>query len=136
MKKVLIVFMILSLPLLTIAQSEMKPEIDKRLYEVFEADFLEKMQIEKPHFIQYQNFYLDNSYETIDFPKGKTSEYPIIEIDNLENLNIIQLKNKGLIKTSQDYPNFYLIKDTDKVLMILSNKDFVKKLNQHLGRKV
>lgn len=134
MRKVFLVFMILSLPLITIAQSETKPEIDKRLYEVFEADFLEKMQIEKPHFIQYQNFYLDNSYDIIDFPKGKVSEYPIIEIENLEEFNILQLKKKGIFKTSQDYPNFYIIKDSNKILMILSNKEFLKQLNQHLGR--
>lgn len=134
MKKVLFLFTILMLPFFAASQSETKPEIDERLYAVFEADFLEKMQNEKPYFIKYQNFYLDNSYEIIDFPKGKTSEYPIIEIDDLEKINIIKLQNEGLFGTSQDYANFYIIKDSNKILMILSNKDFVKKLNQHLGR--
>jgi len=134
MRKVLIIFMTLCLPLITIAQNETKPEIDKRLYEVFEADFLEKMQQEKPHFIQFQNFYLDNSYEIVDFPEGKTSEYPIIVIEDLENINIIALKNQDAFKTNQDYPNFYIIKDSGKMLMILSNKAYIKKLNQYLGR--
>lgn len=133
MKKVLIL-MIVSLPLFAIGQSETKPEIDKRLYDVFEVDFLERMQDIKPHYIEYQNFYLDNSYQIIDFPKGKTSEYPIIEIKDLDNLNIIELRTEKKFQTNQDYPNFYIIKDSDKMLMILSNRDFVKKLNQHLGR--
>jgi hypothetical protein len=133
MKKVLI-FIITILPLFAIGQSDIKPEIDERLYEVFETDFLERMQTLKPHYIEYQNFYLDNSYQIIDFPKGKISEYPIIEVKDLENLNIIRLRNEKMFKTNQDYPNFYIIKDSGKMLMILSNKDFIKKLNQHLER--
>ena len=116
MKKVLI-FIITILPLFAIGQSDIKPEIDERLYEVFETDFLERMQTLKPHYIEYQNFYLDNSYQIIDFPKGKISEYPIIEVKDLENLNIIRLRNEKMFKTNQDYPNFYIIKDSGKMLM-------------------
>ena len=100
MKKVLI-FIITILPLFAIGQSDIKPEIDERLYEVFETDFLERMQTLKPHYIEYQNFYLDNSYQIIDFPKGKISEYPIIEVKDLENLNIIRLRNEKMFKKQQ-----------------------------------
>lgn len=131
MKKVLI-FIIAILPLFAIAQNETTPEIDERLYDVFEAEFLERMQKENPEFIQYQNFYLDNSYEIIPFPKGKTSQYSIIEIDDLENLNIIELKNKVVFETNPDYTNFYIIKGEDKILMIFSEKALLKKFEAYL----
>jgi hypothetical protein len=60
MKKVLFTGLILTLPLFVLAQyeSNIVPTIDERLYEVFEVDFLERLQNKSPSQLQYHKFYL------------------------------------------------------------------------------
>lgn len=135
MKKVLFMGFIFMLPLFTFAQNESAtPPIDKRLYDVFEADFLEALQRLSPSQLQYYNFFLDNIYEIKELPEGKTSTYPTVEIADLDNINILKLINDLELKRDYNSPTIYLIANTNKLLVLISEKEFVKKFNTATGR--
>jgi uncharacterized protein YtpQ (UPF0354 family) len=116
----------------TFAQAEIS--IDERLYDVFDATFLKKLQADKSFHLHYYNFSLDNSYEIIEIPKEKNMKLPKVKIKDLSKINIIKLQQEQKLTKSYDAPTYYQIKGSDKFLMIRSEKDFIKRLNQHLGR--
>ena len=135
MKKVFFIGFILTLPLFTFAQNESTTTtIDKRLYEVFEAEFLERLQSQSPSQLQYYNFFLDNIYEIKELPQGKTSTYPTVEITNLDDINILKLINDLQLKRDYNSPTIYSIANTNKLLILISEKEFVKKFNEATGR--
>jgi hypothetical protein len=135
MKKVYFIGFILALPLFTFAQNEpATTTIDERLYAVFEADFLERLQSQSPAQLQYYNFFLDNIYEIKELPKGKTSSYPTVAIPNLNHINILKLINDLELKRDYNSPTVYSIANTNKLLVIISEKEFVKKFNEATGR--
>jgi hypothetical protein len=116
----------------TFAQVEIS--IDERLYDVFDATFLKKLQADKSFHLHYYNFSLDNSYEIIEIPKEKNMKLPKVKIKDLSKINILKLQQEQKLTKSYDTPTYYQIKGSDKFLMIRSEKDFIKRLNQHLGR--
>ena len=135
MKKVFFIGFILTLPLFTFAQNESTTTtIDKRLYEVFEAEFLESLQSQSPSQLQYYNFFLDNIYEIKDLPKGKNSNYPTVAIPNLKHINILKLINDLQLKRDYNSPTIYSIANTNKLLILIPEKEFVKKFNEATGR--
>jgi hypothetical protein len=135
MKKVFFIGFILALPLFTFAQNESAtPPIDKRLYDVFEIDFLERLQSQSPSQLQYYNFFLDNIYEIKKLEKGKTTTYPEIVISDLKHINILKLINDLQLKRAYDSPTVYLIANTNKLLVLIPEKEFVKKFNEATGR--
>lgn len=114
------------------AQAEIS--IDQRLYDVFDASFLKKLQTDKSFHLHYYNFSLDNSYEIIEIPKEKNMQLPKVEIKDLDKINILKLQQEQKLTKSYDAPTYYQIKGSDKILMIRSEKDFAKRLNKHLDR--
>ncbi|MGB0861652.1 MAG: hypothetical protein ACPG19_02700 [Saprospiraceae bacterium] len=116
----------------TFAQAEIP--IDQRLYDVFDGDFLKKLQADKSFHLQYYNFSLDNSYQIIEIPKEKNMKLPKVKIKDLDKINILKLQKEQKLTKSLDSPTYYQIKGSNKVLMIRSEKDFAKRLNKHLGR--
>lgn len=135
MKKVLFIGFILTLPLFIFAQKESATAtIDQRLYEVFEVDFLERLQSKSPSQLQYYNFFLDNIYEIKELAEGKTTTYPEIVIKDLDHINILKLINDLKLKRDYNSPTIYLIANTNQLLILIPEKEFVKKFNEATGR--
>lgn len=135
MRKILFIGFLLILPSLIIAQSETTtPTIDERLYEVFEVDFLERLQAQSPSQLQYYNFFLDNAYQIETLKAGKTSTYKEVIIDDLENVNILKIIKDQQLKRDYNNRTFYKIADTNKLLVLISEKEYAKKFNQYTGR--
>lgn len=137
MKKAWIIALCL-IPTIAMTQSTEIVSIDKRLYDVFEKNYLERLQVNNSFLIQYYNFYLDHSYKIIDVPEGKGSrdfkEVKIKQLKNLKKVNILKIQqNQGLVRDQNSYL-YYRIKKTNKLLVLLPEKEFAKMLNQHLGR--
>lgn len=109
--------------------------IDNRLYDVFEATHLKSLQEKSPFHLAYYNYYLDHGYKIVELAAGKTSTYPEIKIKKLDNLNILKLQNDLGLKRAYDQPTFYTIKGENKLLVLSAEKDFIKELNQYLGRE-
>ncbi|MEM6967526.1 MAG: hypothetical protein AAF573_22370 [Bacteroidota bacterium] len=116
--------------------TDTKLKIDKRLYEVYEADYLKRLRTTQPFVLKRLNFYLDNAFYLADYPTKKGDpDYPIIEISDTENLNILKLEQEQKLTRDFEKQVVYKIKGTNKILVYISGKAFNKKLNEHLRRK-
>lgn len=109
--------------------------IDERLYAVFDADYLQKLEKENSFHLKYYTYYLDNGFEIIAMAAEKKTSYETVTIDDLEGFNILKIQKEQTLKRTYETPSFYKIKGTNKLLMLRSEKDFIKRLNEHLGRK-
>lgn len=128
----LVTILLLSLPIYLLGQA--MPKIDKRLYDVFDATHLKNLQQKTPFNIHYYNFFLDNSYQIVSLAKDKSIDTKSIMIPDLNNINILKLQKQYALKRAYDRPTYYKITNTNKLLVFLPEKEFIKKLNQHLGR--
>lgn len=129
-------FLFLTLSILSIAQNKTSEiEIDERLYQVYDQTYLENLQTNNPFLLQRWSFYLDHAYYISEYPSKKGNpNYPTIKISNLENFNVLLLEKNQNISRDFEKQSVYKIEGTNKVLVYYSGKDFVKKLNKHLGR--
>ncbi len=135
MKTILTLFLIL--PLFTIAQNNQKntPIPDERLLEVFDLEYIEHLQAKNPRMIEYFNYYLDFGYQLLDVHSDKINALSAtsIALDDPNNLNILLLLQNLNLKKKFDTNQYFQINESNRVLCILSEKAFVKKLNAHLG---
>lgn len=128
-------FLLLSLLLTAQNNSDTKLNIDERLYEVFEEDYLTRLKTNNPTIIQRWNFYLDHAWYITDTPKEKKLQYTgTVHIDNLDNFNILKLEKEQSIHKDWKKRNIYKIAGADKVLIYYTGQQFTKQLNEHLGR--
>lgn len=134
MRNIFLIGLLFILPTVIFAQSKSTLTIDERLYEVFEADFLERMQKETPAMLEYYNFFLDNAYKIQTLNKDKTSTYPKITVDNTEDINILKLINDQKLKRDYNNQSIYQIADSNQLLILIAEKELAKKFNQHTGR--
>lgn len=128
----------LFLPLLLTAQAPYPaPVPDARLYAVFDSVYLQNISRDNPTLLLRWNFYLDNAFIVSDFPaeKGNVSQYPLVEISDLRDLNILLLEKEQPLARDWQKPVFYHIEGTNKVLMYFSGKDFNRKFREWLTRK-
>lgn len=116
------------------AQPASAPPIDSRLLEVYQEAHLKQLQQEQPFHLQYYNYFLDNGYEIQPIPAGKTTTYPTVRIDNLEAFNILKVMEAQALQRAYDKPMYYRIEGQDKLLVLKSERAFIKALNTHLGR--
>jgi hypothetical protein len=136
--KGILTLILLTLSILSFAQNNSSEtvEIDERLTEVYDAEYLTNLQTQNPFLLQRWSFYLDNAYYIVDFPKGKgTPDYPTIEVADLDNMNILLLEKSQKMTRDFDKLTKYKIKGTNKILVYYSGKEFNQKLNSFLGRK-
>ena len=116
-------------------QSSEKIDIDDRLFAVYDADYLERLQTTNPILIQRWNFYLENAWFIADLPEEKKANNDhVITIADLEHFNIFLLEKQQGLKRDWEKHMMYSIEGTDKMLVYYPGKEFVQKLNQHLGR--
>jgi len=136
--KGILTFLLLTFSILSIAQSKTIKDnnIDNRLYEVYDKDYLTSLQKGNPFLLERWSFYLDNSYFITTYPSEKGApNYPSVEIDNLKDFNILLIEKNQRLTRNFDKQTVYQIKGTDQVLVYYSGKMFNQKLNKHLGRK-
>lgn len=125
-------FLILSCSLTLFAQPQNADVvIDQRLYEVYEASYLETIKTNNPILLQRWNFYLDHAAYITDIVAEK--EYgtlPTVSISNPNNFNIIQLEKEQKIHKDWKMQRMYKIEGTNKVLVYYSGKQFIEKFNE------
>ncbi|MEM0994262.1 MAG: hypothetical protein AAGI49_14580 [Bacteroidota bacterium] len=131
------VLLLVLLPLFFFAQKETNaiPTIDPRLSEVFEQAYLERLQKENPFLIERWNFYLDHAFYITKDDKVDRNNYPLIRIDDLEQINVLKLEQTQALKRNFDGESSYRIAGTDLVFVYHAAQTFNQKLNEHLGRK-
>ena len=137
MKRIL-TLILLTLSILSFAQKKSSENIniDERLTEVYDTEYLTNLQTQNPFLLQRWSFYLDNAFYIVDFPTEKGNpDYPTIEVEDLDKINILLLEKKQNMTRDFDKLSKYKIKGTNKVLVYYSGKEFNQKLNSFLGRK-
>ncbi len=133
-----IFLLLLLVPLSTFSQSPVLTnslQIDGRLNDVFEKDYIEKVQKEEPFLIERWNFYLNNAFFISDNALRKNevaAEYPSVQIPNLGSINILKLEKEQNLKHDFYTETIYKIAGTDKYLVYYAGKDFVEKFNTHM----
>lgn len=122
MKSILILFF-LGISLSVFSQGD----FDKRLLARFSEQQIVELKAEHPDALAYWNYYLENSYEIIDLPNGKSAdEFPEIKFKSASKFNILdeKLTMDGMGK------KYYQISGTNQILVLLSSKEFTKKFNE------
>lgn len=128
-------FFLLFIATFAFSQQAENISIDDRLYQVFDRNYLENLKTTNPFLIQRWNYYLDNAWSIKDLPEEKQSSVnQTVTIPNLETINILLLEKQFDLKPDWQKFNFYKIEGTNKMLVYLPGKDFVNRLNEHLGR--
>lgn len=132
MQKLIIIFLIASPALLSAQNNSIS--IDERLYDVFEDDFLKRMQAETPAMLEYYNFFLNHAYQIETLYADKESNYDEVQIDDLTTINILKVIKEQSLHRDYVHQSIYRIKNTDKILVLVSEKELIKKFNQETGR--
>lgn len=136
--KNLFLFTFLFISFITFAQRDTStpslPNIDERLFQVFETTYLKRLQTENPFLIHRWNFYLDNSWYITELPREKEADYPEVEVDDLKNINILLLEKEQNLRKEWEKQSIYKIKGTNKALVYYPGKIFIDKLNKKIRR--
>jgi hypothetical protein len=106
---------------------------DPRLYEVLTKSEIDKLLDKNPFVIQYYNYFLDHSYKILEQPEGqKNLSLPTVRIKDINNFNILAVKREQNLQRLWNSPTYYLIEGTTKVLVFIPDREFTKKLNEHI----
>lgn len=115
------------------AQQEVR--IDERLFAVYDAAYLERLQTENPFLLQRLNFFLDNAWYLSDYPADKGAvNFPTVQVDDPSSFNILLLEKEQNLRRDFEKETVYSINGTRKVLIFRSGREFTHMLNEHLGR--
>lgn len=125
MKKLLLLTILLGAGLAIYAQSTIKIKADARLYEVFEADQIQKMEESNPNLVLHYNLFLTDSYTITQLPYKQESIdlYPSLPIpDSLDakEINILLYEFELNPTTS----TLFRWGKTDKLLKFLPLEEF------------
>lgn len=125
MKKLLFLALLLSTGLSILAQTEIKVKADPRLYEVFEADQVQKMEESNPNLVLHYNLFLSESYTITQLPYKQESidlypSLPIPESQDADKINILLYEFELNPKTS----TLFRWGKTDKLLKFLPLEEF------------
>ena len=110
-------------------------QIDDRLYDIYEADYLDRLLKERPFLIQKWNFYLENAYYLTDDEKALSQDQPTIVVKDVSNINIIALMREYELLSHPQLEKSYRIANSSQVLVLRSSRDITEALNKHLGRQ-
>ena len=136
MRTITMVYFLL-VPLFLFSQNRAKTaDLDHRLLEVYEQDYLEKLQNKNPFLLERWTYYLDHAYYLTELPEQKQKEsYPQIIIKDITNINILLLEREQQLKRQWELPSIYKIKGSPKYLVYLPGKKFTENLKAHLQQK-
>ncbi len=105
-------------------------DFDQRLLAKFDKDQITTLTSSNPEIVAYWVFYLDHSYEILDMPGQKDlSGLETLQIRDLEKFNILDFD----ITMDRYQHKIFKIEGSNKMLRLLSNDAFAKKLNSHRG---
>ncbi len=134
MKKV-ILLLLFYVPIFLYSQNTSGPVTpDERLFEAYGQEYVQKVLVENPFLIKRWNYYLDHAFIIVDEVAEKIADSPVVEINDLENINILKLEKEQKLSRDWNKPTIYLIKDAGKMLIYHSGKDFTNALKKHLGQ--
>lgn len=106
-------------------------DFDERLLSKFDAEQIQDLQAKNSPSIAYWTFYLDNSYEIVDLPAGKSAEeFEQVKIKDIDNFNILDLD----IDMARSTKKYFQIKGSDQILVLLSNEEFVARFNEYRSK--
>jgi hypothetical protein len=118
--------LLVGFPAFLSAQQDLPP-IDERLYDVYEADYLQRLQTANPQVLQRLNFYLDHAYYLTEYPAEKGNpEFPEVTIEDLESINILLLEKEQQLRHALDRPTQYQVKGTNLILVYHPGEKFQK----------
>jgi hypothetical protein len=111
-------------------------EPDARLSQLYDADFLQRLQTLQPELLQRLNYYLDNSYSIVPMPEGKDAQgFLSIEMPaDVSKFNVLAFERERKILRDKSQAMFFQIAGTRNLLMLLPELEFVKKFNEATGR--
>lgn len=134
MKILFITMLTILLSSFTLTQPGTKTEPDPRLFDALSKSEIAEMQAKNPFLIQYYNYFLDHSYKIMNQPKSNQLDLPTVDIPNIDSFNILLIKKEQKLKRAWESQTYYTIKDTDKILVFISEKEFTHKLNESVGK--
>lgn len=102
---------------------------DPRLFDALSESEIAEMQAKNPFLIQYYNYFLDHSYKIMNQPKSNQLDLPIVNIPNIDDFNILVIKKEQKLKRAWESQTYYQIKNTNKVLVFISEREFTEKLH-------
>jgi len=109
--------------------------IDARLQEFYSPSQLEHLKTNNPQLLARMNFYLDNAFLITDQSNEKASDIQNeVSIPDLSNFNILRLEKEQDLKRSMNKISVYKIKDTDKLLVFHSERNFNKEFLKYYER--
>jgi hypothetical protein len=115
-----------------VSQPDEKTQPDPRLYDALSQSEVNEMLAKNPFLIEYYNYFLDNSFKIIEQPKGKKLELPTVVIPDIQHFNILVVQKGQKLQRNWDNQTYYSIKNTDKILVFISEKEFTQRLNKHI----
>lgn len=110
-----------------VAQTKANITPDQRLYECFDAGYIDHIKNNSPQLLQYLNFSLDNSYYLDEVPTEKDLFYENIPAFDVANFNVFKLN----LKKQKSLRTYYRIGNTNKLIVFYSEDEFAKKLNEY-----
>ncbi|MEM1326493.1 MAG: hypothetical protein AAGI23_11090 [Bacteroidota bacterium] len=134
--KYYLLFGFLCCALLTQAQSTITSvQVDERLYEVYDEDYLTRILEERPFLIKRWNFQLDYAYYLTGSEKALAQDHPTIAVKDITAINIIALMREHQLLPHPQLEKSYRIANTNQVLVLRSSRAVTSALNEHLGRQ-
>jgi hypothetical protein len=131
--KTIIILFLCALPFAAHTQTTAKA-FDTRLSAMYDADYLQRLQQLQPAQLERLNFYLDHSYSIESMPQGKTAvELPVADW-NAEGFNILAFERDNKVQRQKTQPVYFRLRNTDKILVLLAEDEFVKQFNAATGR--
>lgn len=130
MNKILIAALI-AFHLNVMAQNNGLVEPDPRLFQVMDREYVLRLQSESPEILTYYNFFLDHSYYIDPLPAGKEPFWETIPFFDPATDNILSLK----LKRDRMHRKYYRIGNSDKLLVMYSDQEFMSRLEQHKRNK-
>ena len=120
--------------LFTVAQDATKTVVpDERLYEVYERDYVDGLVSENPFLVKRWNFYLDNAFYITDEVVEKNTGFPSVTLSDIKNINILLLEKEQKLERDWDKQMVYKIRDTNKILVYYSGKNFTESFKKYLA---
>jgi hypothetical protein len=137
LKKLLQISLMLAMPFFGFSQDKnVSTEPDSRLKEAFTQEEIAFWVVNNPFLIQRYNFYIDHVWTIIDVPADKLvgADYKEVQIADPTNFNFLVVEKDNKLVRQFDRSVTYRIKGHDKLLVLLSEKEFTNRLNKALGR--
>ena len=131
--KIIYFFLLLLFPFTSFSQSNDSSLVpDDRLIEAYGEDYINRLIEDNPFLIKRWNFYLDNAYFITDNVPGKETDYKVVQVENLEQINILTIEKEQKLERAWDVPTIYKIENTEQLLVYYPGKVFTEKLKVHL----